>query len=1165
MKRYSSILLMLFSALVFSQEVEPDFIEEIHKRVPNIVKADSMFLRYKERKEGKPLGYYTVYEKEKGFIDYWHSEFHHWRKENLQYVTANGDIVIPTPKEIVEEFNKEQQQRQQKRKTSYRNTEQVSPKDLKTSSPLWTYLGPKKQYTIAGKDLNTHTNVQAFDQSLLNRDLLYSAPESGGVYKSIDRGVTWSVANQNHMLSTCQFLKIHPEDDNKVIAATTSGTIYSTIDGGTNWRSVALPSNLAGVAGHAVYDISTIEIIPSDGTDVAKVFLLGRKGLYTYDFDTNTVSAYSDFNIRGSEIKKSPSNSNTIYLLGLDETTLIEYLYVSTDRGITWVKKEGTGYLTLPDGQEKLVNIRGGRIGLTPADPNRIYVYLIGEYKSGEPGGYITFMRSENGGDTWTITDSNGPGQGGVAYEKNNFTTAKVHVNLSAAGNGSYHQGYYNTGILVDQFDADKVIVGGVTYHKTINGGNSWSMVSNGYIPTSERSFHSDFQFGLSNQFGTEQDNWICNDGGVLYSNNFFENIGTEAVTTRSGNLPTQFWGFDVGLFHKNLTGGRYHNGDAAMASSYNGNFVYVGGAETDTGLVLFNNEEREMMWRDTTDRVIPSTLGGNDGYAVSNAPYYPGGHLGSKTTPMFDKTLSGTYYFGIKNKIIKFAQDKKGIELNEFQHELICVATCATNENYIYTVMQGKAGYSSYDRDAIHLYRSTDGGLNWTKVHQFPNTSKDWRGYNIFVDNNNPLRVWAYSKLSNDFRVSEDGGETFNTLAQTPTGAYSMVYQWSSNNIYAAGRGVAYRYDIENNTWHDFLDGLPAGLTPHRIQATYGEKKVILSSNGYGVWEADFYSDSDEEPVYAYLNSDVIIGFDKTDLFNLQAGIYGDISSKTISWETTSSKATITVAADKNSAQVVFNDFGIFDVIYKLTDSTTGTVQTIVKKFYIYPGCSFDEDENQILIPMDNILTWFDASDATKEGSTFYVKEKRSGKKFSLRRECSYSTIDDFVKSDYNASSFNSLYFNGRNYCYLPFDKEYDGGKTFFWVFNQNEGTLGSQWRFILGGRSVADFSNYYSNGDRTKILNTTTELKFDYSTLNSSTIVPSATNKPTQPGVLALRVKEGEQVLYNSFTRDRTNYRTMWLGHLAELIIYERRLSDEEIKKVEQYLMKKYHITTP
>ncbi|APD07408.1 hypothetical protein UJ101_01901 [Flavobacteriaceae bacterium UJ101] len=1159
MKSLKQLLLVLFPVLFFSQEIEPDFIKEIHKEVPNLRISDSLFNRYKEKKEGKPLGYYTIYSKEKGFISYWHSEYHHWRKEHLQYVTADGSVIIPTSKEIEIEFKKESQQRILVKNEREALKKAVSRKSAVTSvsTTTWSYLGPKNQYTIGGDKLNTQVNVQAFDQSLTNRDLLYCAPEGGGLYKSNDRGLTWSVANPDYNMSSSQFIKIHPDDDDKVIAATTGGVIYSTIDGGTTWRSVSLPSNLSGVSGHNVYAISTMEIIPKEGTNPARVFILGKNGMFNYDFDTNTVSVSTELNIRGSEIKKSPSNSNTIYLLGLNETTLIEELYVSIDRGSTWVKKASNGYITVPTGQTKIVNSRGGRIGLTPADPNRVYVYLIGEYVSGDPGGFLTFMKSEDGGENWVITDPLGPGKGGVNYEKNNFTTTKSHVALSAAGNGTYHQGYYNSGLLVDQFDADKVIAGGVTSHKTVDGGLNWSMVSNGYIASNGTRIHSDFQFGLSNKFGAEQDNWICNDGGIVYSTSFFGSIGTDKVDTRTTYLPTDFWGFDVGLFNKNLTGGRYHNGDAAMTSAYNGDFIYVGGAETDTGLVLFGSEEREMMWRDATDRVIPSTLGGSDGQSKSNSSYYPGGHRSSYTRPMFDKTLTGTFYFGIGKKVIKFSQDKKGIELHEFENELTNVASCATNENYIYTIMQGKAGYSPWDRDAVNLFRSTDGGLNWEKVYEFPNNSTNWRGYNIFVDNKNPLRIWAHAKLNKSFYVSEDGGETFTSLTDTPAGAYNMVYQWSSNNIYAATKGGAYRYDIENNTWHEYGDGIPAGLIPHRLQATYGEKKVILSSGGYGVWEADFYSESDDYPVYATLQSDIIVGYDKTDDFSITYDIYGDVSKYDTIITTNSSKAVIK-NLDNGIHNIEFNDYGIFDVVLKLTDKTTGEVQQeTTKKFYIYPGCSFDDDENEILIPMDNVAVWFSGDDLyqsyTLQGGSNSVYDK-----YDLNYYIS-GYCDPITFNKYNNTEHRSLYFDGTYNCRMNFSKRYTEGKTFFWVINETPG-IGNQIRNLLGDDTAIDFHAGATNNK--KILRSQAVVKFDLTKMNGAVIDATTTDRPTTPSVIGFRVKDTESVAFSNFSKDRGFTSRLWKGDLAELIIYNRRLTDEEFQKVEQYLIKKYKI---
>jgi hypothetical protein len=76
----------------------------------------------------------------------------------------------------------------------------------------------------------------------------------------------------------------------------------------------------------------------------------------------------------------------------------------------------------------------------------------------------------------------------------------------------------------------------------------------------------------------------------------------------------------------------------------------------------------------------------------------------------------------------------------------------------------------------------------------------------------------------------------------------------------------------------------------------------------------------------------------------------------------------------------------------------------------------------------------------------------------------------------------------------------------------------------------------------------------------LNGLPINGVETNRPTDLSVISL-VTVGN-VTADAFSRDRT-YGRSWWGDLAELVIYERDLSIEEVRSVEAYLAGRYGIS--
>jgi hypothetical protein len=77
----------------------------------------------------------------------------------------------------------------------------------------------------------------------------------------------------------------------------------------------------------------------------------------------------------------------------------------------------------------------------------------------------------------------------------------------------------------------------------------------------------------------------------------------------------------------------------------------------------------------------------------------------------------------------------------------------------------------------------------------------------------------------------------------------------------------------------------------------------------------------------------------------------------------------------------------------------------------------------------------------------------------------------------------------------------------------------------------------------------------------LNGVPINGVETNRPTDLSVISL-VTAGN-VTADAFSRDRGVNARSWWGDLAELVIYERDLSIEEVRSVEAYLAGRYGIS--
>ncbi len=190
-----------------------------------------------------------------------------------------------------------------------------------------------------------------------------------------------------------------------------------------------------------------------------------------------------------------------------------------------------------------------------------------------------------------------------------------------------------------------------------------------------------------------------------------------------------------------------------------------------------------------------------------------------------------------------------------------------------------------------------------------------------------------------------------------------------------------------------------------------------------------------------------------------------------------------------------------------------------------------------------ETVLTWPDLSGtgrhATKElGAPVFVESAVNGKP-AVR---------------FDGSNRNHVYWNRLSTI-----------RTVFWVVKEDVisdplyqapllGDTGSRYDFH---RAAPPSRHIWDTVHAFRLFNGTTKL-------NGAVIDGRTTSMPTEFAIISARTSE--DVIANSFSNDRniwnaSSHRT-WDGDLAELIIYDRVLSDEEENQVGVYLVKKYGI---
>jgi photosystem II stability/assembly factor-like uncharacterized protein len=234
----------------------------------------------------------------------------------------------------------------------------------------------------------------------------YAATASGGVWMSSDGGTVWKPVFDDQPISSIGSIAVAPSDPNIIYVGSGEANIrgnvadgngiYKSTDGGKTWTHVWTQ----------IGQIGTMVVHPED-PDTAYAAVLGHafgpnpeRGVYRTSDGGKTRQQVlkKDENTGASDIAIDQSNPN-ILLAGFWQARRFPWdlqsggpgsgLYMSRDGGDSWKQLTGNG---LPDGI-------WGKVGvaIAPSDDQRVYALI-----EADNGG---LYRSDDGGENWTLVN----------------------------------------------------------------------------------------------------------------------------------------------------------------------------------------------------------------------------------------------------------------------------------------------------------------------------------------------------------------------------------------------------------------------------------------------------------------------------------------------------------------------------------------------------------------------------------------------------------------------------------------------------------------------------------------------------------------------------------------------------------------------------------------
>jgi photosystem II stability/assembly factor-like uncharacterized protein len=791
-------IIVFISSIAFSQKTGVNFLPPINNETPewfqifvknsfenvNVIELDKTVFDFEKQFEINEKHEATENsngeENENVYVLY----YKRWRQSVRPYIKIDGTIDINAMDNITtENFTK--------------SNIVPHPKKARGPNSPWSLIGPeetiwRKEHNAAQPPAPWQVNLYAIAMAPSNHDILYCAPETGGIFKTIDKGLNWTlVLDQAHATRTFYAIAIDPNNPN-IVYAGQKNLIRKTTDGGLTWNSKVLTCS----------DINTIVIKPSN---TLQLYVSAKNGLYRSTDSGANFAIVPGMATASLDVKFNEANDNTI--MSISQSGMGANVYISTNNGTTFNTSIGwTG--------KGADTVSGGRIATTAADANRIYAVVLG---SGASANKPFIFKSIDGGLNWDTTAT------GILNSLGGSLAQPLGMS-----NG---QGYYDLDIMANPLNADELIVATTSAYRSINAGATFNAIG-GYKGNFE--IHPDIQ----EMIAMGSDAWISTDGGANYSNNFF---ATSFESRFKGIFGANSWGFGQGWNEDIIGGGRYHNGNTVMYENYPaGQALRMGGGEQGTGYAIMGRT-RAMMFADLS---VPGfNLPANINGTCTNFPFNV-----LPNEDYYGWDASDVEFFPSCFNIIYTGKDSmlwrstngavSWTSLHTFPNKVKKFEIARSSPNVIYLAA------------TTSLWKSIDSGLTWVQLSVPSGTSID--ELKIQVDFTNENIVWissTYNPNNKKIYKSIDGGATWINLSTAILNNYKFEYmsmqQGTQGGIYMAADGgkVFYRNDTMSN-WVDFSNNLPQGTEVLKTIPFYRDGKLRLAGNR-GYWEVDFYEAS--------------------------------------------------------------------------------------------------------------------------------------------------------------------------------------------------------------------------------------------------------------------------------------------------------------------------------
>lgn len=822
-----------------------------------------------------------------------------WRRHVEPFVQYDGTILLPNVDLIKENLRTAQLPELQMRR---------APAVGNTSN--WTFLGPKETFWLnesgsatVPKPAPWQANVYSIDVTESNPNVIYAGIETGYVNKTTDKGLTWQVKGLNYPFGGgVTAIAIHPTNTDTVYVAAGNG-MHRSFDGGETWK-------------RSVNGSFSANRIKMDYANPSKIVASTNEGIW---MTTNQALTWVRKTTTETwDVEFKPNNRfDTVFALSRSGNFF--RVIQSFDAGNTFSEIS-----TFPT---DIPTVAGGLLAVTPANPNVLYVIMLSRNTAGSEVPFI--YKGTYANDVWTW-----------ALRYTGFS------GLSSGSGLTNGQGYFDLVLEVSPINENFIYAGTTSLFKSSNAGNTLIPVG-GY--QGSFSIHPDIQ---DMKILSNGDTWVATDGGMNLST---DNFTTQAkhFALNNGLIGSDMWGFDQGWNEDVIIGGRYHNGNTAIADFYGNKALRMGGGESPTGWIL-HGKSRHVAFDDLGDGwVLPKTAEGKpEGRFIfskhPNMDQYGGLRSNVATHPWY----SGTLYLGNENSIWVSQNFGTSFDLlYEFPGRVRYLNISYSNPNVLYADIVG-----------LGFYRTQDGGKTWSKPANV--NAPAWNGniaFAISPYNENVVyaarQVGVWDSFNSEMYITKDGGATWaqfsalgrsikSIVVQPTSDAKDLVYAITTN---ASGKAATVYYKKDGQlSWTEFGTGFPAGKRPISAAAFFRDSKLRVAGNS-GVWETQL-AEPDFTPIVSPWVDKAVYSC-TLDTVKFDDHSYLNHENVSWTWEISPAPAYISNANSRNP-KALFSEPGKYSVTLKVNKGGVEYSKTISDMFEIRSCPSVDDCSNPGELP---------------------------------------------------------------------------------------------------------------------------------------------------------------------------------------------------------------------